>query len=269
MVEIRRRGVYITWYVEIQFEVVPIMAKQKSQDELMAEFFRMLMADAQQAQKQSAPHEVYTMDSFPRYRDTDRVLKYTVRVALRGIKPPIWRKVTVPSNISLRLFGDLILELMGWMGEHLNQFRKGDSYYAPAYQREEEMPPLYGRIENYNQEDFTLGEVLSEKGDTMVWEYDFGDSWEHDVRLSSVDEYADGEPREIVFIGGKRACPPEDCGGIWGYEELLKLHERRIARKRISADDRERLEWYGMDRDFDPEWLSLEECREIVEAFNS
>lgn len=110
---------------------------------------------------------------------------------------------------------------------------------------------------------------MSEKGDTMVWEYDFGDSWEHDVRLSSVDEYADGEPREIVFIGGKRACPPEDCGGIWGYEELLKLHERRIARKRISADDRERLEWYGMDRDFDPEWLSLEECREIVEAFNS
>ena len=245
------------------------MAKQKSKDELMAEFFRMVMADAQKAQKQSAPHEAYTMDSFPRYRDADRVLKYTVRVTLRGIKPPIWRKVTVPSNISLRLFADLVLELMGWMGEHLNQFRKGDSYYAPAYQREEEMPPLYGRIENYNQEDFTLGEVLSEKGDTMVWEYDFGDSWEHDVRLSSVEEYAEGETREIVFVGGKRACPPEDCGGIWGYEELLELHERRAAHKRISADDRERLEWYGMDRDFDPEWLSFEECREIVEAFNS
>lgn len=85
----------------------------------------MLMADAQQAQKESGPHEEYTMDSFPRYREADHVLKYTVRVALRGIKPPIWRKVIVPSNISLRLFGDLILELMGWMGEHLNQFRAG------------------------------------------------------------------------------------------------------------------------------------------------
>lgn len=157
---------------------------------------------------------------------------------------------------------------MGWMGEHLNQFRKGDSCFAPFYQREGEMPPLFGRIRNYNQEDFALGEILCEKGDTMIWEYDFGDSWEHDVRLSSVEEYAEGEARKIVFVGGKRACPPEDCGGIWGYEELLELHARRAAHKRISADDRERLEWYGMDRDFDLEWLSLEECREIVEAFN-
>ena len=182
----------------------------------MAEFLRMLMADAQQAQKESAPHEEYTVDSFPRYGETDIVLKYTVRVALRGITPPIWRKVIVPSNISLRLFGDLILELMGWMGAHLNQFRKGDSHFAPAYQREGELPPLFGRIENYNQEDFALGEILCEKGDTMVWEYDFGDSWEHDVRLSSVEEYAEGEARKIEFVSGKRACPPEDCGGIWG-----------------------------------------------------
>lgn len=244
------------------------MAKQKSSDDLMTDFIRMLTADAQQAQKQSAPHEEYTMDSFPRYRESDHVLKYTVRVALRGITPPIWRKITVPSNINLRLFGDLILELMGWMGEHLNQFRKGDSYYAPAYQREGEIPPLDGRIENHNQEDFALGDILREKDDTIVWEYDFGDSWEHDVRLVSVDEYAEGEPRKIVFVNGKRACPPEDCGGIWGYEDLLALHKRRSERKRISADDRERLEWYGMDRDFDPDWLSLEECREIVELFN-
>lgn len=54
----------------------------------------------------------------------------------------------------------------------------------------------------------------------------------------------------------------------FGYENLLELHARRAARKRISADDRERLEWYGMDLDFDPEWLSIEECREIVEDFN-
>ena len=62
------------------------MAKQQSKDELMAEFFRMLMADAQQAQKASGPHEEHMMDSFPRYREADNVLKYTVRVALRGVK---------------------------------------------------------------------------------------------------------------------------------------------------------------------------------------
>ena len=98
----------------------------------------MLMAEAKQGQKKSVPHEEYTMESSPHYREVGRVLKYTVRVVLRGIKPPIWRKVIIPSNISLRLFGDLILELMGWMGEHLNQFRKWDSYFAPAYQREGE-----------------------------------------------------------------------------------------------------------------------------------
>ena len=244
------------------------MAKQQSKDELMAECFRILMADAQQAQKAPATYEEHMMDSFPHYREMDHVLKYTVRVALRGVNPPIWRKVIVPSNISLRLFGDLILELMGWMGEHLNQFRKGDACFAPAYQREGELPPLFGSVRNYNQEDVSLGEILCEKGDTMVWEYDFGDGWVHDVRLSSVEEYADGEVRKIVFVGGKRACPPEDCGGIWGYENLLELHACRAARKRISADDRERLEWYGMDLDFDPEWLSLEECRAIVEDFN-
>ena len=63
---------------------------------------------------------------------------------------------------------------------------------------------------------------MCEKGETMVWEYDFGDGWVHDVRLSSVEEYADGEVRKIVFIGGKRACPPGDCRGL--QSQLKPLH---------------------------------------------
>ena len=112
----------------------------------MAEFFRMLMADAQQAKKQTAPHDEYTMDNFPRYRETDHILKYMVRVALRGIKPPIWRKVIVPSNISLRLFGDLILELTGWMGEHLEWYGM-DRNFDPEYLDLEECREI---VEAYN-----------------------------------------------------------------------------------------------------------------------
>lgn len=66
------------------------------------------------------------------------VRKYTLRVTLKGLKPAIYRKFNVPSNISLRHLSELLLELMGWSNEHLNQFRKGNGYYAPAYQREEE-----------------------------------------------------------------------------------------------------------------------------------
>ena len=106
----------------------------------------MLMADAQQAKKQTAPHDEYTMENFPRYRDTDLILKYTVRVALRGIKPSIWRKVIVPLNISLRLFGDLILELTGWMGEHQVWYGM-DRNFDPEYLDLEECRKI---VEAYN-----------------------------------------------------------------------------------------------------------------------
>ena len=76
-----------------------------------------------------------------------------------------------------------------------------EAIYAPAYLREGELAPLFGGIKNYNQEDFAVGEIMCKQGDTMIWDYDFGDGWEHDVRLSSVEEYAEGEPRKIVFVG--------------------------------------------------------------------
>lgn len=88
-------------------------------------------------------------------------------------------------------------------GYHLNQFRKGDNFYAPAYQREHEMPVLFGPARNFNQEDYTLSDLLSEKGKSIEWEYDFGDSWMHDIRLSSVGEYKDGEPL-VTFVKGER-----------------------------------------------------------------
>lgn len=104
----------------------------------------------------------------------------------------------------------------------LNQFRKGiDTYYEPYYQRDGDYEDFSDdRIRHYNQEDYTIAQMLADKGKHVVFEYDFGDSWEHEVTLSSVDEYKDGEARVIRFVSGKRACPPEDCGGIWGYEEL-------------------------------------------------
>ncbi|MDO4949712.1 MAG: plasmid pRiA4b ORF-3 family protein [Bacteroidales bacterium] len=203
---------------------------------------------------------------YPHFLLDDEVLKYTLRITLRRLKPAIYRKFIVPSNISLRHLSELLIELMGWSGDHLNQFRNGNDYYAPAYQRENEMPVFFGPARNHDQEDIKLSDILYDKGKTIEWEYDFGDSWRHDVRLSSIGEYAEGEPL-VSFVKGERACPPEDCGGIWGYEELLELHAKRQAHKRLSREEKDRLEWHDMVDDFDPEDYDTDLAREICEEF--
>lgn len=88
--------------------------------------------------------------------------KDTLRITLKEIKPAIWRKIEVPSNITLRHPGDLICNLMGWAGYHLNQFRKGNDYYMPAYQRDGEEDYIWN-CNNYNQEDVTIADILPKK----------------------------------------------------------------------------------------------------------
>ncbi len=217
----------------------------------------------------SRKKKLYTYERYPHYLTSDHVYRYTLRVSLKDIKPVIWRKIDVPSNITLRHLGDLILDLMGWDGGHLNQFRQGNNCYLPYYQRDlSEEPDFCWGCENFNQEDYTIADLLSVKGKSVVFEYDFGDSWEHEVRLSSVNEYADGEAREIVFIGGKRECPPEDCGGVWGYEELMEILTRCKAGERLSKEEREHLDWAGWGKDYNPEDLDLGVCRIIVDEYN-
>ena len=206
--------------------------------------------------------------NYPHYLPAEHVMKYTIRVSLRGISPAIWRKFECPSNITLRHLTELILDLMGWAGYHLNHIYYGkDAFYEPYYQRDAEME-MMSSWEHLNQEEATIADILSEKGKTLRFEYDFGDSWEHDIRLSSIDEYAPGEPHIIVFKGGKRACPPEDCGGIWNYADLLDILAKKRARKRLTQEEKEILEWADVDKDFDPEFLDLEECEEVCEDFN-
>lgn len=203
---------------------------------------------------------------YPHFLPRPEVKKFTLRVTLRGSDPNVYRKFVVPSNITLRHLSELLLELMGWENEHLNQFRSGDNYYAPAYQREGEMPDLFSRCRNYNQEDCVLADLLSVKGKTITWEYDFGDSWHHDIRLSSVGDYKDDEPR-VSFVKGECACPPEDCGGIWGYEELLQLHAKRKAGGRLTREEKSHLDWYDIDRNYDPTDFDADYATAVCEDY--
>lgn len=229
--------------------------------------------------KQSSPaqegdfvEKEFDEENYPAYLPADNVKKYTLRFTLKEIRPSIWRKVEVPSNISLRHLAELIIEVMGWAGYHLNHFRVGlDTFYEPYYQRDGDMEFSFSSSRHYNQEEHTIEEILDEKGKHVIFEYDFGDGWEHEIRLSSIGEYAPNEHRDIRFIGGKRACPPEDCGSYWGYDELCEIHEKKTARKRLTKDERERLEWYANTddgKDYDPEYMDIDSCIEAVDMLN-
>ena len=78
--------------------------------------------------------------------------------------------------------------------------------------------------------------------------------------------FTTGEPL-VSFVKGERECPPEDCGGIWGYQDLLKLYDKKKSRKRLTEDEEDRLEWYDMTEDFDPEYFDTDYAHEICEDY--
>lgn len=162
-----------------------------------------------------------------------------VKVKLRGVsKPPVWRRLQVRADMSLDRLHETILAAFGWAGYHMHVFESGpDRFGLPD--------PELGFIDERR---VSLGEVLGGVGDQLLYTYDFGDDWEHEI---VVEELADADPdvRYPVLVAAKGACPPEDCGGPWGYAEL----------KGILADpahDRhqEMLDWLGLDDGsaFDP-----------------
>ncbi len=201
---------------------------------------------------------------FPKTLPRDEVKKFTLRVTLKGLKPAIYRKFEVPSNITLRNLGELIIDIMGWTGFHLHQFRVKDRFFAPKSQSDEDINPLFDNGRNFFSEDYTLGEVLYDKGKSIEMEYDFGDSWMHEVRLSSIGEYKPDEVHAVRFIDGKRACPIEDCGGVWGYEALCAHYSGDDS---FDEDYDDEFFDYFIDEDFDPEYLDVPRVLEICNVY--
>lgn len=192
--------------------------------------------------------------------------EFHIRIKLNNAPVNIWRELVVPSNITLELLAYVLIQAMGWEHEHLYQFiGKGNVYYVNTQQLKEQENSFFGflsRSEHRNSEKTSLEMALQPKGERMKFEYDFGDSWTHDLWVKDARDYAAGEEPVIKLLKGQGACPPEDCGGVWGYADLLELRQK----KRKSADDRDRLEWYGISKDFDPEDSDLEGLQDDVDA---
>ena len=190
---------------------------------------------------------------------------YHLRIKLNNSPVPVWREVEVPSNISLAFFALVVIDAMGWGNEHLHQFiYKGDYYQNSAsIKQNEDMFGGWGKSSiTHNTEKLPLTALFNEKGVRVKFEYDFGDSWMHEIWWKGVRMYAPGEQPTIKILKGKGVCPPEDCGGVWGYERLLDL----VNKKRKSAEEKDELEWYGMDSEFDPNEFDQELAENQMEC---
>ncbi|MEO7016861.1 MAG: plasmid pRiA4b ORF-3 family protein [Leifsonia sp.] len=139
---------------------------------------------------------------------------FLVRVDLVRTKPPVWRRIEVPGDITLPRLHDVLQAAMGWTDSHLHRFRMGNDRNTPEFLTRFDLDEGdEGRLE----EDVRLDQIIAAKGDRLWYEYDFGDGWEHTLRVEKV---LDAPPKAPRCVTGKLACPPEDCGGVWGYHEL-------------------------------------------------
>ena len=209
----------------------------------------------------------FTDDFDDTYLPEPEVWKYTIRISLKDVSPTVWRKLEIPSNIRLSHLAEILLYAMGWEGYHLYQFKKGqDIYNEPDEDDEDDMDFgfVVPRYKYHNSHEYSLAQVLAQKGDKMVLEYDFGDGWEHQVSLSKIEPYTDEEPPFPRLISGKNACPPEDCGGPWGYAALCQYYYTR------KKDPNFPKEHYALvDKHFNPEFFPLEEYQKDIEDANT
>ena len=192
------------------------------------------------ARKKSAPNKV---------KASPPTTVYQLKVTLEGSKPTIWRRLLVPGVLTL---GDLhyVLQIaIGWTDSHLHQFRVGETNYGPP---DADMDWML------DEEEITLDKLIPAEKFKFRYEYDFGDSWSH---LILVEKILPAEPGRAYpsCIKGKMACPPEDCGGIWGYADFVDAigDPNHPEHKNIK-------EWY--EGDFDPEAFDIDEINAMLTA---
>jgi hypothetical protein len=145
------------------------------------------------------------------------VVTYRVRVELTGTEPPVWRRLELASDLLLDELHDVLQVAFGWTDSHLHRFSAGSGtddrdteHYLCPFEVEE-------GGDGIPEHEVRLDELLAEVGDTLLYVYDFGDDWEHDVGLEAVLPRDAAAPR-AACTGGERPGPAEDCGGIRGYE---------------------------------------------------
>lgn len=169
---------------------------------------------------------------------------YQLKVTLKHSKPPIWRRLLVRSDLKLAKLHEILQTAFGWQDCHLHEFDSNGARFGIP-------DPEFGDDDLLDERKIKLNALLTAENQKLLYTYDFGDYWQHDIVLEKILT-SDSVPLHAQCLAGKRACPPEDCGGIPGYEELL-----RIAADPKHPDHADMCDW--LPEDFDPEACSLKQ----------
>ena len=171
---------------------------------------------------------------------------YQLKITLIGTHPPIWRRLQVPADISLGKLHWVIQAAMGWDGTHMHAFGVDGVSYGVTDPE----------LEMKSEARVKLRQAAPNEKSRFRYEYDFGDDWQHDILLEKILPAAPGTNYPIC-IKGKGACPPEDCGGVWGYAGLLET----LADPESEGYE-EMMEWSGGE--IDPEAFDLDEVNQSL-----
>lgn len=165
-------------------------------------------------------------------------------VTLLDVEPAVWRLVQIPAMIPLDKLHDAIQSVMGWTDSHLHEFIINGVHYGI------DDPMGFEDERVVDERRVTLADALGGTARTFDYVYDFGDDWHHAITVEAIEPAEEARPL-LYCLAGERACPPEDVGGAWGYEEFLEAigdpeHE----------EHEDMLEWCGGE--FDPERFDLQ-----------
>lgn len=185
--------------------------------------------------------------TIPKKRPFKNVFQF--KITLLHTKPPVWRRILVPESYTFYDLHVAIQNVMGWADYHLHRFEKRNSKNRPwDYSVLIDCP--YG-VEEWGEEENTryttetpITEFFEKPGGKMIYTYDFGDNWDHEVLLEKILPKEKGI-KYPVCSAGKLACPPEDCGSIPGYYDCIKTIK--------DHKDKELLEWIG---DWEPDYFN-------------
>ena len=169
-----------------------------------------------------------------------------IKVKLLGVtKPPVWRRLQVRADTRLDQLHETIQAALGWQNYHMHAF---------SFAKEEFGIPD-PELGFSDERRVTLGELIAGPGDRFRYTYDFGDDWEHEITVEDLLD-ADHQTHYPVLVTAKGACPPEDCGGPWGYADL-----KEILADPTHDEHQERLEWLGLNNanEFDPAAIASED----------